>query len=81
MHRYLPPRCASNQCQRNLWGAIMLEGEQLAGYEPTQNHRASTHLVRRRFFVGGLLYAILKGWEPEKWPQFRWVPARWQPPS
>ena len=24
-------------------------------------------------FVGGLLYAILKGWEPEKWPQFAWA--------
>ena len=24
-------------------------------------------------FVGGLLYAILRGWEPEKWPQFAWA--------
>ena len=24
-------------------------------------------------FVGGLLYAILKGWEPEKWIQFGWA--------
>lgn len=24
-------------------------------------------------FVGGLLYAVLKGWEPEKWPQFGWA--------
>ena len=24
-------------------------------------------------FVGGLLYAILKGWEPEKWIQFAWA--------
>jgi 2-dehydro-3-deoxygluconokinase len=24
-------------------------------------------------FVGGLLYAILKGWEPEKWVQFGWA--------
>jgi 2-dehydro-3-deoxygluconokinase len=24
-------------------------------------------------FVGGLLYAILKGWQPEKWIQFGWA--------
>ena len=24
-------------------------------------------------FVGGLLYAILKGWEPEKWIKFGWA--------
>ena len=24
-------------------------------------------------FVGGLLYAILKGWESEKWIQFAWA--------
>jgi 2-dehydro-3-deoxygluconokinase len=24
-------------------------------------------------FVGGLLYAILKSWEPEKWIQFGWA--------
>ena len=24
-------------------------------------------------FVGGLLYAILKGWEPAKWVQFGWA--------
>jgi sugar/nucleoside kinase (ribokinase family) len=24
-------------------------------------------------FVGGLLYAILRGWEPQKWVQFGWA--------
>ena len=24
-------------------------------------------------FVGGFLYSILKGWEPEKWIQFGWA--------
>ena len=24
-------------------------------------------------FVGGMLYGILKGWEPEKWIQFGWA--------
>jgi len=23
--------------------------------------------------VGGMLYGILKGWEPEKWVQFGWA--------
>jgi 2-dehydro-3-deoxygluconokinase len=57
---------------RHLWGAIMLEGE-------------NWHIVESREipvldrigggdgFVGGMLYAILKGWEPEKWVQFGWA--------
>ncbi len=24
-------------------------------------------------FVGGLLYAILRNWDPEKWVQFAWA--------
>ena len=24
-------------------------------------------------FVGGMLYGILKGWEPKKWIQFGWA--------
>ena len=24
-------------------------------------------------FVGGLLYAMLRGWEPRKWMQFGWA--------
>jgi 2-dehydro-3-deoxygluconokinase len=24
-------------------------------------------------FVGGMLYAILKGWEPSKWLEFGWA--------
>ena len=24
-------------------------------------------------FVGGMLYAVLRGWEPEKWVQFGWA--------
>ena len=24
-------------------------------------------------FVGGMLYGILRGWEPEKWIQFGWA--------
>ena len=54
------------------WGAIMLEGDNWHVIEP----RKITVLDRiggGDGFVGGLLYGILKGWEPEKWIQFGWA--------
>lgn len=54
------------------WGAIISEGD-------------NWHIVRPReipvldrigggdSFIGGVLYAVLKGWEPEKWIQFGWA--------
>ena len=56
----------------HLWGAIMLEGDNWHVIEP----REITVLDRiggGDGFVGGLLYGILKGWEPEKWIQFGWA--------
>ncbi len=56
----------------HLWGAIMLEGNNWQVIEP----RRITVLDRiggGDGFVGGLLYGILKEWEPEKWPQFGWA--------
>ena len=56
----------------HLWGAIMLEGNEWQVIEP----RKITVLDRiggGDGFVGGLLYGILKGWEPEKWTQFGWA--------
>jgi 2-dehydro-3-deoxygluconokinase len=56
----------------HLWGAIMLEGENWHVIEP----RPIVVLDRiggGDGFVGGMLYGILKGWEPEKWPQFGWA--------
>lgn len=56
----------------HLWGAIMLEGDSWEVIEP----RKITVLDRiggGDGFVGGLLYGILKGWEPAKWPQFGWA--------
>ena len=56
----------------HLWGAIMLEGDNWHVIEP----RDITVLDRiggGDGFVGGLLYAILKGMEPEKWVQFGWA--------
>jgi 2-dehydro-3-deoxygluconokinase len=54
------------------WGAIMLEGNNWHVIEP----REITVLDRiggGDGFVGGLLHAILKGWEPAKWVQFGWA--------
>lgn len=56
----------------HFWGAIMLEGDNWYVVEP----REITVLDRiggGDGFVGGMLYAILKGWEPEKWIQFGWA--------
>jgi 2-dehydro-3-deoxygluconokinase len=56
----------------HLWGAIMAEGNNWHVVEP----RKITVLDRiggGDGFVGGLLYAILKGWDPEKWIQFGWA--------
>ncbi|GAF79894.1 unnamed protein product [marine sediment metagenome] len=56
----------------HLWGAIMSEGDSWHVVEP----RDITVLDRiggGDGFVGGMLYGILKGWEPEKWAQFGWA--------
>ncbi len=56
----------------HLWGAIMAAGNDWYVVEP----RPITVLDRiggGDGFVGGLLYAILRGWEPEKWVQFGWA--------
>ncbi|MCK6613312.1 MAG: sugar kinase [Ignavibacteriaceae bacterium] len=57
---------------RHYWGAIMLEG----GNWHVVNPRPITVLDRiggGDGFVGGLLYAVLRGWTPEKWIQFGWA--------
>ena len=56
----------------HLWGAIMSAGNDYHVVQP----REITVLDRiggGDGFVGGMLYAILKGWEPEKWIQFGWA--------
>jgi 2-dehydro-3-deoxygluconokinase len=57
---------------RHLWGAIMSEGGNWHVVEPREI------MVLDRIgggdgFVGGMLYAILKGWDAEKWIQFGWA--------
>ena len=54
------------------WGAIMLEGKTWHVVEPRPIH-VLDRIGRADGFVGGLLYAILKGWEPEKWIRFGWA--------
>jgi 2-dehydro-3-deoxygluconokinase len=56
----------------HLWGAVMSEGDDFHVVEP----RDITVLDRiggGDGFVGGMLYGVLRGWEPEKWVQFGWA--------
>jgi 2-dehydro-3-deoxygluconokinase len=56
----------------HLWGAIMLEGDKWHVVEPREIH-VMDRIGGGDGFVGGLLYAVLKRWEPEKWIQFGWA--------
>jgi len=56
----------------HMWGALMAEGDNWHVVEP----RPITVLDRiggGDGFVGGMLYAILRDWEAEKWIQFGWA--------
>jgi len=59
---------ADNHC----WGAIMLEGDNWHVAEP-RNISIRDRIGGGDGFVGGLLYGVLRGWEPEKWIQFGWA--------
>lgn len=59
-------------CNEHLWGAIMLEGDDWHVVEPRPIH-VLDRIGGGDGFVGGLLYGILRGWEPEKWIQFGWA--------
>jgi 2-dehydro-3-deoxygluconokinase len=56
----------------HLWGAIMLEGENWYVVEPRKIN-VLDRIGGGDGFVGGMLYGILKEWEPETWPQFGWA--------
>jgi 2-dehydro-3-deoxygluconokinase len=57
---------------RHLWGAIVSEGVNWHVAQPLEI-TVLDRIGGGDAFVGGLLYAILKGWEPEKWLQFGWA--------
>jgi 2-dehydro-3-deoxygluconokinase len=56
----------------HLWGAIMAAGDQWHVVEP-RPIGVLDRIGGGDGFVGGMLYGILKGWEPEKWIQFGWA--------
>jgi len=56
----------------HLWGAVMLAGNNWEVIKP-RPIRVLDRIGGGDGFVGGMLYAILKGWEPEKWAQFGWA--------
>ncbi len=56
----------------HLWGAIMLDGDNWHVIEP-RTINVLDRIGGGDGFVGGMLYGILRGWDPEKWPQFGWA--------
>jgi 2-dehydro-3-deoxygluconokinase len=56
----------------HLWGAIMLAGDTWHVVEP-RPIGVLDRIGGGDGFVGGLLYGILRDWEPEKWLQFAWA--------
>jgi len=56
----------------HMWGAIMLAGEEWSLAEP-RRIGVLDRIGGGDGFVGGLLYGLLKGWEPEKSLQFGWA--------
>lgn len=54
------------------WGALMLAESQWQFVEPREIH-VLDRIGGGDAFVGGMLYAILKGWDAEKWIQFGWA--------
>ncbi len=56
----------------HLWGAIMLYDDQWQIVQP-RTIEVLDRIGGGDGFVGGMLYAILRGWEPEKWIQFGWA--------
>ncbi len=54
------------------WGAIVAEGERWHVVEPREIS-VLDRIGGGDAFVGGMLYAILRGWESETWVQFGWA--------
>lgn len=56
----------------HIWGAILKSGGSWYLEEPREIS-VLDRIGGGDGFVGGLLYGILKGWEPEKWIRFGWA--------
>ncbi|MCI5778792.1 MAG: sugar kinase [Lentisphaeria bacterium] len=56
----------------HLWGAITNVDGVWQVVEPREIH-VLDRIGGGDGFVGGFLYGILRGWEPEKWTQFGWA--------
>lgn len=56
----------------HLWGAILLDGEDWHVIQPRKIN-VLDRIGGGDGFVGGMLYAILRGWESETWAQFGWA--------
>lgn len=54
------------------WGAILSEGDRWHVVEPREIG-VLDRIGGGDGFVGGMLYAILREWEPEKWISFGWA--------
>ncbi|MCF7838678.1 MAG: sugar kinase [Candidatus Marinimicrobia bacterium] len=54
------------------WGAILRAGDAWHVVEPREIG-VLDRIGGGDGFVGGMLYALLKGWAPEKWVQFGWA--------
>jgi 2-dehydro-3-deoxygluconokinase len=58
---------------RHMWGAIVWEGKKGWHVVKPRHIGVLDRIGGGDGFVGGMLYAILKGWEPQKWIQFGWA--------
>ncbi len=56
----------------HMWGAIMLADDQWFVEEPREI-QVMDRIGGGDGYVGGMLYGILKQWEPAKWIQFGWA--------
>ena len=57
---------------QHMWGGIISESGNWHVVEPRDIY-VYDRIGGGDGFVGGMLYAILRGWEPEKWIQFGWA--------
>jgi len=56
----------------HMWGGIISESGNWHVVEPREIY-VHDRIGGGDGFVGGMLYAMLKGWEPEKWIRFGWA--------